>query len=162
MSAFKHGLTRTPLYRVWAGMKNRCHNPNEPTYTRYGARGIKVCDEWRNDFLVFYNWAVTDYKPGLEIERKDNNGNYEPNNCTWATTRQQARNRRSSKILVAFGEQKTMAEWLEDDRRKATRHTINYRLRQGWAFEDILVTPPDERYWQSAKRESVAVAKQLP
>lgn len=81
-----HGLSHHPLYSVWCGMKRRCNNPNEEKYPRYGGRGIKVCKEWKEDFKKFYDWAIENgYKKGLQIDRIDNDGNYEPSNCKWET-----------------------------------------------------------------------------
>lgn len=77
---------RTLLYRVWSSMKDRCHNPNNNSYERYGAKGIRVCKEWRNSFATFAEWArANGYRKGLTIERKKSKGNYEPNNCEWIT-----------------------------------------------------------------------------
>ena len=94
----KHGLRSTRLYRIWCGMKSRCHNPNAPKYHLYGGRGIKVCDEWFSNFLAFYDWAnLNGYSDDLSIDRIDCDGNYEPCNCRWATITEQNRNRRSCK-----------------------------------------------------------------
>jgi len=90
-----HGLKHHPLYSVWQNMKTRCYNPKTWNYKNYGGRGIKVCDEWRNDFKAFYDWAVNDgYSDGLSIDRRNNDGNYEPSNCKWSTAKEQANNRR--------------------------------------------------------------------
>jgi hypothetical protein len=106
-----HGLRHTKLYNVWNTMKQRCNNPNVKCYERYGGRGIKICNEWYT-FEPFYKWALTTgYKEGLSIDRIDNNGNYEPNNCRWIDAKAQANNRRSSRFVTHNGETHTIAEW---------------------------------------------------
>ena len=94
----KHGMTNTRLYGVWNTMRQRCLNPNNHKYKNYGGRGIKVCDEWLHDFMAFYDWSMDNgYKPGLTIDRINNDGNYEPNNCRWTTMKVQNNNRRKRK-----------------------------------------------------------------
>lgn len=108
----KHGLEHTRLYGIWADMIYRCHNPENPNYKRYGARGISVCEEWRNDVKIFYDWAIRNgYSDDLTIDRIDNNGNYCPENCRWATKVEQASNRRSNILITRNGETKTMKQW---------------------------------------------------
>jgi len=93
-----HNMTHTKLYRVYAGMKERCYYTKHVAYSGYGGRGITVCDEWKNDFMVFYNWAMSNgYKKGLRIDRRDNNGNYCPENCRWVTKEGNAQNTRMRK-----------------------------------------------------------------
>ena len=94
----KHGLKNTRLYNIWVNMKQRCYNSNNPKYPIYGGRGIKICDDWKNYFFSFYNWAISNgYKENLTIDRMNVNGNYEPNNCRWITNQEQQKNRRNSK-----------------------------------------------------------------
>ena len=99
-SSITHGLRSTRLYTVWANIKRRTLNSKNKHYNDYGGRGITICDEWKNDFMPFYNWAMLngyEENKGLSIDRIDNDGNYEPNNCRWTTKTIQSRNIRIAK-----------------------------------------------------------------
>ena len=110
-----HGLVRTPLYTVWANMKERCLNAKSHKYPIYGGRGITVCDEWLHDFQAFYDWSMANgYEKGLTLDRKDVNGNYEPSNCRWATVKQQANNTRTNKLITYNGKTQTVSEWADE------------------------------------------------
>lgn len=94
----KHGKTDTRLYNIWQAMKDRCYNKHNAKYKNYGSRGIVVCNEWKDDFEAFYNWAINNnYRDDLTIDRINNDGNYEPNNCRWADYTTQNNNRRNNK-----------------------------------------------------------------
>lgn len=89
---------KSPIYRVWEGLRTRCNNPKCDSYPYYGGRGISVCDEWQDGFAVFRDWAIKNgYQEGLQIDRIDNNGNYEPGNCRFVTRSVNMNNRRVSK-----------------------------------------------------------------
>lgn len=109
-----HGLRKHPLYNIWSGLKNRCFNPNLYSYKDYGGRGISVCEEWRNNFQSFYDWATKNgWEKGLEINRINNNGNYEPSNCNFVTSKINSRNRRNNVLIEYRGEAKVLAEWAD-------------------------------------------------
>ena len=97
--SYKHGGTDTKLFYIWNNIKNRCLNPKIKDYSNYGGRGIIICPEWTYDYVKFKNWAIQNgYIGGLTINRIDNNGNYEPNNCNWITRTENNRNKRNNKI----------------------------------------------------------------
>ena len=97
-STKKHGLSNTRLNRIWSNIKTRTLNPKNKRYRDYGDRGITICDEWKNDFMPFYDWAISNgYSDELSIDRIDNDGNYCPENCRWATRTIQSRNQRMPK-----------------------------------------------------------------
>ncbi len=99
---YKDGTIDTRLYKIWKGFKQRCYNKNEPSYKNYGGRGISVCNEWKNDFKAFYDWAIENgYSDDLTIDRIDNNGNYEPSNCRWVNMLEQQRNKRNN-VMVEY------------------------------------------------------------
>ncbi len=99
----KHGMAKTRLYRIWCGMRDRCNRSNNSDYTHYGGRGIKVCSEWDGDFTKFKEWAIQNgYTEDLTIDRINTDGDYCPENCRWATRKEQTRNRQiTKKISIA-------------------------------------------------------------
>lgn len=136
----KHGQSRRnkthPLFYVWYTMKARCKYPNHISYPNYGARGITVCDEWQ-EFESFYEWAMANgYKKGLEIDRIDCEGNYEPSNCRFVTRIENSRNKRNTAYLTAHGETRPLVEWAEV--LGIPRNRIWNRLRRGWSEEEAV------------------------
>lgn len=109
-----HGLRHTRIYSIWCGMKKRCYNPAEKSYTRYGAKGITVCEEWLHDFMAFYKWSMDNgYTDKLTIDRIDNSKGYSPDNCRWITHAEQQRNKSNVPIIEYCGKQVTMIELSE-------------------------------------------------
>jgi hypothetical protein len=138
----KHGFCKEKLYKVWADMKGRCNNKNDNHYQWYGERGIKVCDEWKSDYLSFRKWAIENgYKNGLSIERIDVNGNYEPSNCKWANQSEQCRNRRSNRIITIKGESKILTDWCAQHNLSVT--TVHNRISSGYP-QEFWFLPPNE------------------
>jgi hypothetical protein len=128
---------RRRLRSVWNQMKQRCRNPNDPHFPRYGARGIEV--RWEN-FKTFADWAIpAGYAPGLSIDRIDNDGSYEPANCRWTDGFTQMRNRSDNRTLTAFGVTKCIAEWVEDPRCTVNYTTLVQRAaKSSWPSEEML------------------------
>lgn len=110
----KHKMSGTRIYHEWQGMKARCYNENDSRYSDWGGRGIKVCDQWKNDFSSFYDWSIKNgYQENKTIDRINNDGNYEPSNCRWATMKEQSNNRRSNINITIGNTTKTLTQWCE-------------------------------------------------
>lgn len=136
----KHGMSSSRLYRIYQHMIGRCTNSNESGYENYGGRGISVCKEWSESFESFLEWAMSNgYDDRLSIDRIDHNGNYCPDNCRWATSKQQANNMRSNRILEYDGESRTLSEWA--DIYEMPYGLLDSRIFRGWSVEDALMTP---------------------
>lgn len=137
--------TKSKLYSIWHGMKCRCNTTSSGSYQRYGAIGVKVCDEWNNDFISFYNWAINNgYQEGLTIDRIDSDGDYEPSNCRWVDYASQANNRKTNVRLYYNGESHTIAEW--SNLLNISRNVLYNRKKKGWSNEKTLTTPIKTRY----------------
>lgn len=136
----KHGMTKTRLYRIWRGMLTRCYNTHRNDFTYYGGKGITVCDDWKNSFPLFYEWAIKNgYSETVTLDRKDVNGNYCPENCRWLSRKKQSENRSNNRLITAFGETHTISQWSEITGLKFT--TIKGRIdRLGWETEKALST----------------------
>ena len=110
----RDGRSKTRLYRIWWGMKSRCCTPSDGDYSNYGARGIRVCDAWLASFDAFKDWALANgYTDELTIDRVDVNGPYSPENCRWATVKEQSRNRQNTLFITYNGVTKSASEWAE-------------------------------------------------
>jgi len=134
-----HNQSKTKLYRVWYGILERCNNKNIPQFKNYGARGIAVCEEWITSYQAFYLWSKeSGYKEGLTIDRIDNNGNYTPENCRWATRKEQSLNKRTNVFLTYLGDSKTISQW--KTKLGFKRGVISGRLKRGWTVERALST----------------------
>jgi|ERR1700756_1388232 len=144
--SFQHGGEGTQLYRRWGRMKARCTNPRNKDWARYGGRGIRVCDEWLNNYPAFRDWALAHgYADNLQLDRyPDNDGNYEPTNCRWTTNLENSNNKHNIRFVSAFGEKKSLTQWTRDPRCSITRAAIAYRLAAGWTPEEAICAPARE------------------
>ena len=134
---WKHGKSGTPLYHVYRHMIDRCYDQNNPKFNIYGGRGITVCDEWRNDSSTFFKWADDNgYVSGLTLDRINVNGNYEPDNCRWATLKQQANNRRNTIYVNIDGLNYTLRDI--SDMTGIKMGTLWYRVKNGIIGNDII------------------------
>ena len=125
------------LYTIWRNMKRRCNDSDRECYKNYVGRGIRVCDEWQNNYRSFYNWALSNgYNDELTIERINVNGNYEPLNCTWATRKEQSNNKRNNHFLTFNGKTQTVAQWSEE--LDISISTILRRIDKGMTDEEVL------------------------
>jgi hypothetical protein len=135
-----HGLRNTPEYEAWAHMLRRCYTPTTKHFDNYGGRGITVCDRWRHSFENFL--ADMGFRPSSKhsLDRINNDGNYEPSNCRWATFIQQCNNTRRNFLITYKGETLTETQW----RKKLgfNRGVIIFRIKNGWSAEDALTIPP--------------------
>lgn len=146
-----HGMTDTTTYNVWVNMRQRCANPNNPRFVDYGGRGIKVCERWRSfeNFLA----DMGERPKGMTLERRDNDGDYDPSNCRWATRVEQATNKRNNSYLTYQGETLCVADWA---RRLGVRaQFLRVRLARGWPVEEVLGRPlvPNDKTRSNKRRQ---------
>ena len=135
-SCTTHGLSNTRIYSIWKNMIYRCENSKATRFEHYGGRGIKVCEEW-HILEKFYEWAMNNgYKEGLEIDRINVNGNYEPSNCRWATRKQQGNNKRRNINVEINGVTHTLSEWAEIT--NINVNTLQYRYYRGDREERLI------------------------
>lgn len=140
-----HGMTGSPLYSTWEGIVQRTTNPNSEGYSAYGGRGIKMCAEWRNDFLQFQKDMGDKPTVHHTVERLDNNGNYEASNCRWATQKEQGNNRSNNRHLTYLNETKTLTQWSEQF--GIIPRTLTSRIDTlGWSVEKAITTPVNTKF----------------
>ncbi len=134
----KHGFNgKDRIYRIWVAMRQRCEKPYTSNFARYGAQGVRVCEEWNSSFPAFRAWALANgYADALSIDRIDPNGNYTPENCRWATAQQQATNQRTACLVEVDGVTLTVAEWAKLKGFHLT--TLYRRYRKGIRGKDFL------------------------
>jgi len=143
-----HGMEGTPIYDAWAHMIQRCENPKNKYFAYYGGRGISVCPEWHK-FPAFYRDMGDRPSPKHSLGRKDNDGNYEPGNCRWETSKQQMRNRRTTKWLEFNGEQRPLGEWAE--LHGLPPKIVKDRVLAGWRMDEVLLIPHPSDRWVRAR-----------
>jgi len=139
MSIKIHGMYETPIYHKWENMKQRCLNPKHPSYHNYGGRGITLCNGWEN-FLNFYEWSINNnYSDSLELDRINNNGNYEPNNCRFISHQANNNNKRSNQSLSYCGKEYSLKDLANKFNINPT--TLKTRLFKGWDLEKSIKEP---------------------
>lgn len=144
-----HGMSKSPTYNIWSGMKKRCYNPKSRNYPLYGAAGIQVCDRWKKSFDNFYA-DMGERPPGMSIERLDSKGPYAPGNCVWADRTTQNRNRSMSRWVEVDGRSMCLSEACQIY--GTTIRRVHKRLKFGWDLMEALRTPPLTR-WSTAARD---------
>lgn len=133
----KHGMTKTRTYKVWCDMRERCRNASRDDWKNYGGRGIQVCTQWNESFEAFFA-DMGECLPGTQLDRIDNEGNYEPGNCRWATREVQANNRRTNRLLTVAGRTQTLTEWGHEI--GVAPDTIAMRIKRGWDIERAVLS----------------------
>lgn len=157
--AFKHGGRKDRLYHIWCGMRYRCEKEYAPEYSIYGGRGIQVCDEWRNDYLAFKEWAYSNgYDPTKQrgectIDRIDNNKGYSPDNCRIANMKEQANNTSTVLYYDWYGGKYTLTEIMELSGTKHNRKLLGERIRNGMSIDEALTLPLRVNQYSFKKEE---------
>ncbi len=144
----KHGMYNTPEHSAWRAMKDRCLNPRNQRWDRYGERGISVCQRWIDSFVDFYEDVGAKPTPEHSLERRNNEGDYEPDNVFWGTREEQNNNKSTSRIIERDGVSLTLAQWAR--KKGMNPRTLCARLEAGWSDEDAIDTPVENRTWVSS------------
>lgn len=137
---YHHGMSSSSLYAVWHAMKNRCLNPKAQQWRNYGGRGITVCESWLL-FPAFMKDMGPSWRPGLSLDRKDNDAGYFPENCVWSTIEEQSNNTRRTKPIAWKGESLSIARWARKTGLKDS--TLRERIKRGWTIEKLFTPPVD-------------------
>jgi hypothetical protein len=132
----RHGMKETKVYRAWQNMKKRCFSKTSPDYHRYGGRGITVCERWRDSFENFLADMGQPPSPAHTLDRKENNGNYEPSNCRWVVRKIQNRNKRTTRLLTYGGKTQCLVDWANE--LGINPSSLSSRLEDGWPIEKAL------------------------
>lgn len=141
----KHKLTNSRIYNIWSSMKQRCFYDKYKEYNNYGGRGITICQEWLDDFMNFYNWAMANgYRDDLTIDRIDVNGDYCSENCHWIQLEEQARNKRNNVFYTFKNKTHCVSEWARI--LNISEVMLRKRLYRGWDFEKAISEPKKEQY----------------
>jgi hypothetical protein len=138
----KHALCGTSIYKIWKGMKLRCFCKTHHAYKQYGAKGITVCDEWRDKPEAFYEWSsLNGWREGLTIDRKDNDLGYSPENCRWATMEQQANNKTNTLWITHCDKTQSLADWCREPVCQVPYKNVLNRIQDGWDFASAITKP---------------------
>lgn len=149
---WKHGSTESKEYRIWSGILTRCKNKNRRFYKNYGGRGIMVCDRWANDFSAFLSDMGPMPSDAHTLDRINNDGDYDPDNCRWATRTEQNNNRRDNRIVIYSGSQMSLADAIRKAGSIVERYTVHKRLKLGWDLERAITTPARTFTWADHKK----------
>ena len=148
----KKSGTGHPLYHCWQSMKKRCSNPGNQYFSRYGGRGITVCQRWQDSFEAFLEDMGEKPGPEYSLDRIDNDGNYEPGNCRWATWSAQANNKSTNRVIEAEGMSLTVAQWAR--RQGVSPHLIHTRLYEGWPEVEAVLLPKNSEKPRTSLRST--------
>lgn len=140
----KHGLTRSYIHNIYQNMTRRCHSPKSDSYGEYGAKGITVCDRWRENILNFIEDMGMPPTNKHSIDRIDNTKGYSKENCRWATSAEQARNKRTNRMYTVNGKTMCLHDWAREKNISAT--SITDRMKRGWSLERAINTPPNLKF----------------
>lgn len=140
---FVHGMVYSPEYNTWEKMIQRCRNPNNQAFKYYGGRGIEVCQEWKDSFLVFYNHVGKRPSPKHSIDRIDNDGNYEPGNVKWSLRVEQANNKQNNRNITINGKTMSLFQWAHFV--GMSPHTLYGRISRNWPPEKAVFCPIKKR-----------------